>query len=60
MKHSLLRAGIEGCSVDPDNDARQIETLTGADLNDAQRGLNIAVALMTWRLSPHHTATRKS
>ncbi|HRP23880.1 PucR family transcriptional regulator ligand-binding domain-containing protein [Thauera sp.] len=39
---------------------RQIQTLTGVDLNDAQNRLNIAVALMIWRLSPHTAETRKS
>jgi DNA-binding PucR family transcriptional regulator len=34
---------------------QQIQTLTGLDLNDAQHRLNIAVALMIWRLSTHNT-----
>jgi sugar diacid utilization regulator len=37
---------------------QQIQTLTGLDLNDAQHRLNIAVALMIWRLSPHTPTTR--
>lgn len=34
---------------------QQIQTLTGLDLDDAQHRLNIAVALMIWRLSTHNT-----
>jgi len=37
---------------------QQIQTLTGLDLNDAQHRLNIAIALMIWRLSPHQSPTR--
>ena len=37
---------------------QQIQTLTGLDLNDAQHRLNIAIALMIWRLSPHQSHTR--
>lgn len=36
----------------------QIEALIGLDLQDAQRRLDIAVALMIWRLSPHHPIPR--
>ena len=37
---------------------QQIQNLTGLDLNDAQHRLNIAIALMIWRLSPHQSHTR--
>ena len=37
---------------------QQIQTLTGLDLNDAQHRLNIAIALMIWRLSTHNHSTR--
>ncbi len=37
---------------------QQIQSLTGLDLNDAQHRLNIAIALMIWRLSPHQSHTR--
>lgn len=36
----------------------QIEALIGLDPQDAQRRLDIAVALMIWRLSPHHPIPR--
>lgn len=36
---------------------QQIKTLTGLDLDDAQHRLNIAVALMIWRLSCHSSPT---
>ncbi|MFT5645123.1 MAG: sugar diacid utilization regulator [Janthinobacterium sp.] len=39
---------------------QQIQILTSLDLNDAQHRLNIAIALMIWRLSPHTLTTRKS
>ncbi|CAM3507572.1 PucR family transcriptional regulator [Polaromonas hydrogenivorans] len=37
---------------------QQIQSLTGLDLNDAQHRLNIAIALMIWRLSPHTPTMR--
>ena len=37
---------------------QQIQNLTGLDLNEAQHRLNIAIALMIWRLSPHQSHTR--
>ncbi|WP_306544744.1 PucR family transcriptional regulator [Malikia spinosa] len=37
---------------------QQIKTLTGLDLDDAQHRLNIAVALMIWRLSSHTSPTK--
>jgi DNA-binding PucR family transcriptional regulator len=37
---------------------QQVQALTGLDLNDAQHRLNIAVALMIWRLSPYTATTR--
>lgn len=37
---------------------QQIQHLTGLDLNDAQHRLNIAIALMIWRLSPHQSHSR--
>ena len=37
---------------------QQIQNLTHLDLNDAQHRLNIAMALMIWRLSPHQSHTR--
>ena len=39
---------------------QHIQTLSGLDLNDAQHRLNIAVALMIWRLSPHTPTPRNS
>lgn len=39
---------------------QQIQTLTGLDLNDAQHRLNIAIALMIWRLSTHNHSTKNS
>lgn len=37
---------------------QQIQAMTGLDPNDAQRRLDIAVALMIWRLSPHTPQSR--
>lgn len=38
---------------------RQIQTLTGLDFDDPQHRLNIAVALMIWRLAGHTLEKRK-